>query len=253
MDIDIKYEDLLSGDYISLEGIGLIRSPLLEEMRPTSGIGWDTYYRFLYFMRISTSQYLKLINKENTSVGLYKEIVSNELVRELFEKAFSFFMYETVIFSIEANSFLCLREKPNDGDNTKSYYVHGVITEDNFDDIRAAILIMNYIPISKTDIKTKHSSKESEDAWNKIQAFLDENSKSDEVDENMTIGNLLSKLCAIHPSINFLNVFKLTVFQFYDTFFQTSYMRSISFNEQIVSNHGSNDFKYSDWIKPIES
>lgn len=252
LDRKFEYEDLLSGDYIIIDGVGLVRSPRLEEMRPTSGIGWSTYNEYIYFMRITLNQFLKIIDKKESTSDLYNEIVSNEFARELFERAFSFFMFETVIFSSETNSFICFRQK-TDEDGNQDYYAVGSITADNFDDIRAAILVMNYIPLSKTDIKTKHSSKESEDAWNKMQAFLEENSKTNEQDENMTVGNLLSKLCAIHPSINYLNVYKLTVFQFYDTFFQTSYMRSIQFSERIVSNHGSNDFKYSDWIKSIES
>ena len=65
------------------------------------------------------------------------------------------------------------------------------------------------------------------------------------------LANIISKLCAVHPSYNLLNIYDLTVFQLYDAFFQYGYMRSTSLSEQIFSNHGGNSFKFENWLKPI--
>ena len=65
------------------------------------------------------------------------------------------------------------------------------------------------------------------------------------------LGNIISKICAIHPSYNLLNIYGLTVFQLYDSFFQLGYMRSTDLSEKIFSNHGGDSFKFENWLQPI--
>ena len=252
MDCKIQYEDLLSGDYIPIRGVGHIRSPKLKEMAPTSGIGWGNYSLYIYLLRSGKEQLKEsLLKGLQVDGSIYDIITENSDLRRLYEEAFSFFMLETVVYRSEENLFVAMTkvEDPED-----SWKITGIITEQNFDDVRAMILALNYVTISKTDVKTTHSSDASKEAWDKVQEYLNKQIESVKEDEDpMNLGNMMSKLCAIHPSINYTNLFELTVFQFYDTFFQTCYMRSIRFSESVVSNHGSKDFKYEDWLNPIKN
>lgn len=249
MDLNISYEDLLSGDCIYANGIGHVRSPKLKEMWPSSGIGWDRYNYYIFFLKIGENQ-LSLLDgidrKENET--LFECMVRHAELRELYLEAFSFFIAENVIFDDRGNRFLVYRQ--ND-ENSQPQLV-GIISTDNFDYVRAVILLLNYIPLDQTDIQTTYESKAAEEAWKNMQRYLDQQEPTKK-DESMNIGNILSKLCAIHPSINYLNVFELTVFQFYDAFFQCCYMHSVSFTEAIVSNHGSKEFKYESWLKPVRN
>lgn len=256
VDLKIQYEDLLSGDPISVKGVGHIRSPKLKEMSPSSGIGWDGYSIYIYFLKAGCEQLKKDILKNDAIDGSIYEIVTQNCdLRTLYEKAFSFFMLETVAYEETNNVFVSIASVPDEesDDGVKNIPI-GLISESNFDDVRAMILTMNYITLSQTDVKTTHSSEASKAAWDEVQNYLNKQVESTPKDDGpMTLGNMMSKLCAIHPSINYTNIFDLTVFQFYDTFFQTCYMRSISFSEAVVSNHGSKDFKYEDWLNPIKN
>lgn len=256
VDLKIRYEDLLSGDPISVKGVGHIRSPKLKEMSPAGMIGWDGYNVFIYFLKAGREQLKKdILKTDNVDDSIYKIVTQNCDLRTLYEKAFSFFMLETVVYEETNNVFVSIASVQDDksDDGVKNIPI-GLISESNFDDVRAMILTMNYITLSQTDVKTTHSSEASKAAWDKVQDYLNQQIESTPIDNDpMTFGNMMSKLCAIHPSINYTNIFDLTVFQFYDTFFQTCYMRSISFSESVVSNHGSKDFKYEDWLNPIKN
>lgn len=244
----VLYEDLLSGDSIPMVAIGHIRSPRLSEMRPTSGIGWARYNSYITVLKMSKQQILLLASDANPESEVFDIVIGNESLRGLFHEALEFFMDETIEYD-EAYHLFAVCDKPI---NDEEKNVVGIITSGNFDSVRNLILTANYVPTSSADVGVIHNSKASEDLWNKAQEYL-ANQGGQQESEVCTVGNMLSKLCAIHPSLNFTNVNDLTVFQFYDTFFQICYMRSKDFEEQIVSNHGSKEFRFDDWMKPVKN
>lgn len=249
----ICYEDLQSGDAIPLYGVGHVRSPKLREMRPTEGCGWGLYSTYIYYLKISTASLIQNLKIQSPpeSAGVFDYVVYLPTLHELYEEAFNFFITEQVIFDETHGCFVVI-EGPSDVNGEPK--LAGMITGENFDKVRAAILLLNYISLEQADVGVRHSSKSSEDAWNRAQKFLAEQQPTEQQDDKtMALGNLISKLCALHPSINYLNVYDLTVFQFYDTFFQSSYLRSISFSEAVVSNHGSKEFDYSNWLNPLKN
>lgn len=245
----IRYEDLLSGDSIFVSGVGHVHSPKLKEMKPTKGIGWERYNYYVFFMKMDEAQIDQFPTiKRSPGESLFQCILNNEPLRELYSEAFSFFLDEYAVYEERISGFVVV-QKEKDSESLK---LVGTIVEDNFDHVRATILTLNYIPLSETNLQTKHSSEASEILWELAQQMVETKAKAP-ADEKLTIGNILSKLCVIHPSLNYLNVFELTVFQFYDTFFQCCYIRQTEFSEAIVSNHGSKDFKYENWLNPVEN
>lgn len=247
LEAKIRYEDLLSGDVIPVTGVGHVRSPKLKEMAPTSGIGWSAYNLYLTFLKAGKELISKALKKEVESDDqIFNEIIQDESLRELYEKAFSFFICENVQYNDEFKCYLVIREE--DGEKP---HLEGLIDAERFDYARSAILLANYVSLDKTSVSIKHSSAAAKAAWERAQAFLSEQESKE--DEAMSFGNMLSKVCTIHPSLNYLNVFELTMFQFYDTFFQCCYMRSTEFSESIVAQHGSKDFQYTDWMNPVKN
>ena len=132
-------------------------------------------------------------------------------------------------------------------------HITGEICRENFEDVRSMMLQLNFIGLDQEDEHVTHTSDHSKELWERAQSFLKKQAEAKEKEDKPEyhIGNIVSKLCSVHPSYNFLNVWKLTVFQLYDAFFQCSYMRSSDLNEAIFSNHGGDKFSFESWLKPI--
>ena len=248
---ELSYADMLSGDYVPMTGVGHFRSPQLKEMMPTCGIGWQTYNLHIYLLKASASDIAEFFGIAEENQTLFHIVVNNESIRELYRMALGFFMLETVVFSEDHGCFIVVSATPNE-DGETSLSIVGSIDEDNFDDVREVILRMNYISLKRSDVNTKFSSAAAEEAWKKIQEYQRKTVRSEDDDTTNTIGNYMSKLCAIHPTYNMLNIQELTIFQFYDAFFQSAYLKSIAFSEAIVSNHGSDSFNFNDWMNPVQ-
>lgn len=244
----IPYEDLLTPDTWPIHGVGHIRSPQLKEMWPSHGIGWAGYSLFIYVLRSNVTELSKIVADLNQGENIYEVVTSSDGLCKLYVGALSFFMKEEVLYHKEQKVFMTY-EKPNDSKDIK---LIGVINSENFDNVRAAILIMNYISPTKANVDVQFSSEKAKAIWEKAQKYLTAQGDK-ESDPKMAIGNIISKLCVIHPTYNLFNIYDLTVFQLYDQFFQTCYMRSIEFSEAFVSNHGSKEFKFNDWLNPVQN
>lgn len=238
----------MSGDCVPVARVGHVRSPRLKEMFPSSGIGWTKYSLYIYMMKANADQVSKLAGTQEYYDSVYRAILSSEMVKELFAEALSFFMAEHIMFDQSHQIFLTY----TDADTDSGVALAGIINEENFDEVRAAVLLLNYISPAKANVDVQFSSERAKELWERAQKYLAQQEPK-ESDPAMAMGNIISKLCVIHPSYNYLNVYDLTVFQLYDAFFQLCYMRSVAFSEAVVSNHGSKEFKFSDWMNPVKN
>ena len=129
----------------------------------------------------------------------------------------------------------------------------GEINRNNFEEVRRLMLQLNFVGLDKDDTPAAHSTDKAKELWEKTQGFLKNQaeSASHEDKPEYHLSNIISKICVMHPSYNLLNVYGLTVFQLYDSFFQLGYMRSNDLSERIFSIHGSDKFNFEDWLKPI--
>jgi hypothetical protein len=251
---------MLSGEPLLLQGVGHIKSPILRDICPYSGIGYKKYNLYLSFLSWEKERLLKYdqlmqyrgaskLNREQFRVFDIATLLKQ--TRELCRGALSFFIVENIVWD-EANRRFAIYV--NDEENEDRQIVIGEINRENFDDVRRIILQSNFIGLDKDNSPLKHSSEKSKELWEKAQKYLEEQAKSSNEKEEKSeyhIGNIISKLCAAHPSYNLLNIFNLTIFQLYDSFFQFGYLRSSDLNEKIFSNHGGDNFKFEDWLKPI--
>lgn len=254
------YFDMLSGDPLPLNGVGHIKSPSLRDIGSAYGIGYRNYNIYLNFLswekerlleydRIMQYKGAEKLNREQFEFFDIATLLKQ--TRELYRGVLSFFIVEDVIWDDTHRRFMiCV----NDTEEPDRKVLVGEINRDNFDTVRTAILQANFIGLDKDAEPVKHSSERSKELWEQAQKYLEEQAKSDKDSKDKPeyhISNIVSKLCAAHPSYNLLNVFDLTVFQLYDSFFQIGYLRSSDLNEQIFSNHGGDKFKFEDWLKPI--
>lgn len=251
----LDYFDMLSGDPIFVEGVGHVRSPKLREICP-SGIGYRLYHTLLSFLSWNKEQLLEYdkmrqvrgVGKlENPKLEFFDAATLIEATRAFCYEALSFFVVEKLHWDDTGRRFVTIDTV--DGETT----VIGEISRKNFEDVKQVILQLNFIGLDKETAPVKHSSETSKALWDRVQKHLKEQSekRASESKPEYRISNIISKLCAVHPSYNLLNVFDLTVFQMYDAFFQVGYMRSADLSERVFSNHGGDKFKFEDWLKPI--
>ena len=253
------YFDMLSGEPILFHGVGHIKSPILRDICPYSGIGYPKYNLYLSFLSWDKERLLKYdklmqyrgaskLDREQFNVFDIATLLRQ--TRELCRGVLSFFIVEDIVWDEKNRRFaICVNNEEKD-----EQIVVGTINRDNFDEVRRVILQSNFIGLDKDEAPIRHSSEKSKELWEQAQRYLKEQAKSDDAKEERPeyhIGNIISKMCAAHPSYNLLNIFNLTIFQLYDSFFQFGYLRSSNLNERIFSNHGGDKFKFEDWLKPI--
>ena len=251
-----EYFDMLSGDPIPVEGIGTMRSPKLRDLCPSSGVGYKVYNLYLNFLSWDKEQLLKYddimhfrgSNKlHHNALNMFDVVTLLKQTRELCRAALSFFILEKMVWDETQRRFIVFNE--SDG-VTK---IIGEINRDNFEEVRQMMLQMNYIGLDKSKNPATFSDEQSKKYWDRVQKHLKEQAeKRVQKDKpEYHLSNIISKLCASHPSYNILNIYELTVFQLYDAFFQFGYIRSSNLNERIFTNHGGKQFKFEDWLKPI--
>ena len=248
------YFDMLSGEPIYLQGVGHLRSPLLHELRPTSGIGYRAYNLYLNLLSWDKEHLLKYdqlmqyrgASKLNRDVlNVFDVVTLLSQTRELCRGVLSFFMVEDLVWDEKERCYFAV--------NPESQELVGKITRENFEEVRRTMLQFNFVGLDKDDAPIVHTTDKAKELWEEAQGFLKEQAET-EVKEDKPeyhLSNIISKICALHPSYNLLNIYGLTIFQLYDTFFQLGYMRSTELSERIFSNHGGDKFHFEDWIKPI--
>ena len=252
-----EYFDALSGDPIFIHGVGHCRSPYLKELCPSGGVGYSRYNLYLGFLSWDKDKLIqstklagiRITKKLATSdkLNVYDVATLLPQMREFYREILSFFMLEDVEWDDTGRRFVTYAAKED-----KKYAV-GEINRENFEEVRLTLLQLNFVGIDKDDGQVKHTNARSKELWEKAQKFLKEQAAAEEHRDKPEyhIGNIISKLCSAHPTYNLLNIWRLTVFQLYDAFFQFGYMRSADLNEEIFSNHGGEKFNFEDWLKPI--
>lgn len=249
----LDYADLISGDSIYIDGVGHFHSPKLYEIYPTKGIGnynYKLYISLLAWNKDKLIDYAKQIGvgglrafegKDNLT---YFDIITLiPTTRSMFEKAIDFFLDEKIEWDASKRAFIVYNQEGTP---------IGSISRLNYELVSNIILQLNYINLEEDKAPPKFTSDDAKKLWERAQEYLKKQSqKKTEENPDYKLGNIISKLCCVHNSYNLLNIYNLTIFQLYDQFFQTSYLRGINLNDRIYSNHGSESYKFEDWLKPI--
>lgn len=246
----LQYEDLLSGEPVFVKGLGHLRSPFLRELKPTSGIGIWTYHFYLQLLLWDRSEYVHFLKltgcrgirliEHNKKLETFDVVTLIDTTRKLLREAMAFFILENISWEERLHRFVCSSKETSE--------ITGYIDRKNFEEVREAILQMNYVNAGALSKNIKHSSKRSRELWEQAQKYLQKEVKTD---KTLSLGNVISKLCAASNGYNLLNIFDLTVYQLYDQFFQISYLKTITLNERVFSNHGGKEFKIDAWLEPI--
>ena len=213
--------------------VGLIRKPTLEECvtYPMSFEKFNAYESMLlltpelFFTEIAKGKIKEiwdsLSEEKQKEITLYDLVtIFPEVARE-YAEIFNFFFLDNVIF--DKGVFLVVRsEKPLDEENIADEDIVGIIDKDEFQ--KVIFIIQRICCIGKEEEPVENLKFKNEFQRNLYMQYLadkeaeaKEHKKSNH-DNKMVLPNIISAVANKHPSLNYTNIWKLTIFQLFDTF-----------------------------------
>lgn len=125
----------------------------------------------------------------------------------------------------------------------------GEITDQNFDDLRRAILQRNYIT-PPDESKAKRRSKKMIQFDKRLEQGRKKSKRYKQERKAMQLGNLVSKISK-YTNLNISDAFNLTVYQLYDQFFEVSTQIQLQAATMRWCIWGKDKFDFSQWFKAI--
>lgn len=231
----LSYDEIISPFPLKLVGVGNVRSPKLSDIWKIT-ISTYTYY----ILVISSDEDFISSLTENgfdLSNGYYNLLINDYNLSIMLEKILDFFVVEKVKFSKNDKKFYTY-------DNSNK--VIGEINNSNFDELCDLICQLNNVDKDKFD-ESKIKNKKALEIYRKIQ----NRKKSSKPSRDLTISNIVSAVSAKHPSLNFINIWDLTINQLWDTFNRLMNNVVYDITAKSVATWGDKDDKFdiSSWYK----
>lgn len=236
---------------------GTLRKPTLADIAEITFDKYD-YYRFLLKMtpevfysnnsKVELKEYWDSLTKEEKdNLTLMDVIDSNEDLQSIYQEIFEFFFLEFVTYNDGLFIFF-KREFENIEELTEEDF-RGVISKETLPQVLNIIQQICCIsdPVDEEEPKFKN------DIARKLYEKMQKSKKESKgkIDINLTIPNIISSISSRHPSLNYTNIWNLTVFQLYDTFsrIQTNSMFDIDCTRVSVWGDEKKTFNFALWYK----
>ena len=216
-----------------------------------------SYYEFFVKMTPKTfytelrgddgKQYWNSLTKEQQDkITLYDLIEQDEKLRNTYVDILNFFFIETVIF--QEGYFILLNQGVEFSDVLKTSDIRGAMSREIF--LQVLDLIQQICCICGENENLDEMKFKNNLAKQLMEKILKEKKKN-KLDKNMTIPNIISALSNKHPSLNFTNIWSLTIFQLLDSFNRTQANSVFEIDSTRVSVWGDEKktFDVSLWYK----
>lgn len=222
--------DLLDKEPIVIDGVGTLKPPTLREIKKLG----DLYNLYVVLLLIHPKDYIKTFNLSNVyldinteSLTIFDLIEENEDVARQYLSLFSFFFIEEVVFN-KIFKYFILRNRDS---------IVGYIDKNNFEDIRNCIAQLNYLKTEEELKQPKFKGKKARQIAETIAKAKERSKKDNQNILELTLAQKISKYCADNKNgINLLNVFDMTVYQFYNQFIQHNYIKQCDLQNAIYAN-----------------
>ena len=257
----LDYGSIISPYPIELS-IGAIRKPTLAEIADPQKIGFQQFGLYQSLLVLTPQEYYKNLNDEHSyyfsfsddekqQLTMFDAIARDANLRNLYVSLFNLFFVEQVIYA--ENVFVLLNQNTQINNNTNDS-IRGVIAKDNFNDV---INVIKQICGMQADEdvfshdlpKKKFKTKKAKRLYEKI--MMANTTKKHAGSINLSLPNIISAVCGCHPSINYTNVYHLTVYQLFDTFerMKTNSMFELFRTKVSVWGNEKNWFDSELWYK----
>lgn len=215
---EISYFDLIMGSPVNIPGACTVLPPTLEKLTKDKGTGLKRYGEFINLLSLTTTECIETFKLQENVQKMSDEqrsLYSNFVIlclypqlRELLEKALSFFISETIVF--DENRFLFVV-----CDDSKT--ATGVITRENYDAVRFVILRLCGIKTSDPT-PMKFANEHAKELYELAEQGRKKLAKGKDQDGSSDIDNIASVISIFSQNYNLLNIKGLTVCQLYDQF-----------------------------------
>ena len=205
--------------------IGTLRKPTLRDI---SNITFDKFNFFEVFTKMTPQTYYekivedselwsKLSDNQKENITIYQMLLKDKRLRDIYLELLNFFIVEDVIF--EDDFFIILKEGYTFDEPLTNENVCGVIQESTFPQIMELIqqVCCIYDKADKTE-NLKFKNNLARKLYEKMLKGQQESKKKSKGDLNLSIPNIISSVANKHPSINYVNIWELTIFQLLDCF-----------------------------------
>lgn len=244
----LNYFDLLSPNPIQVPNAGGILSPTL---RSISSVGYNTYQHYLSVILTHPAfcgttdggeDTFFLLSEQEKTNRIFEMLTANESSAALLQTALNFFVAGTVAYTDEYRGFLV-----KNGNR-----MIGLITKENYPQICDVIRQRNCIASDPKEDLSKVKSRKAMEIIKKLQIGRAGKAKHTKPDSNMEIGNIISAVANKSPSLNPLNIWDLTVYQLWDSFFRLSNNSVYDIQSLSAAVWGDKDhhFDATLWFKP---
>lgn len=225
--------------------VGTLKKPKLIEI---SELGFDKLSVFESFSKMTPETYFTKFKEEDGKVywesltdnqreqtTLFHLITTDESLQELYTDMLNFFFVEPVVF--EKDAFIIFKNGTDFNTEMSINDIQGVIYENMFSQILILIQQICCIYEEETAIdELKFKNKTARKLYEKmIKAQKQEKKKSD---VNLTLPNIISAVSNIHPSINPINIWDMTIFQLIDSFDRLQANKMYDIDQRRVSVWG---------------
>lgn len=266
----LDYYTLLSPTPVFLTHVGHIKSPTLLEI---SNITYRVYNTYINILLMTIDKYYEMINENSSYFDKYneeeKDIILNiknkydssteEEKSELsffnifiYDKNFchimqqllNFFFVEDVVYDPTRSVFLIQNGAVDNNGNT---LITGIINNDKYDTVVDVILQLTKTERSITEDKT--AKVKNKIAERLLQKMKNANQKKKKIeDKKYELPNLISALATHSSSLNIINIWNLTIYQFYDQLSRQRLDDTYSSSIRSVSVWGDKDNKFDDTL-----
>lgn len=255
----LDYATLISPYSFSIKKIGNIKSPTLKEIWNPE-ITYQKYNIYLSFLSVDIKTYCNQIDvsksgwyqslseEDKLNINMFDLINFDENLQNIFSEIFSFFFEENVIWDNENKLFITFVDYDENG----QIIPIGTIYKDIFWELCDVILQRCGINRSDTNIDiSKVKNKRALKILNKIKKAKEKLSKTTQNMDEIELPNLISSIAVKSNSLNFINIWNLTVYQLYEQFKKEQTNVYFDIQKMSVAAYGNkeNTFKGNEWYK----
>lgn len=221
----LDYGTQLSFDPISLS-IGTLKKPKLKDISSITFDKFEVYEIWLkmtpekFYTKIKGKEGIKywdsLKKEEKTSITLYDIVVNDEKLPSVYLEILGFFFSEPVIYR---SGYFVLLKCDIESEELSKENIRGVINKELFPQV---LYVIQQICCVDDKEGMPGDGEFKNNLAKELFAKMLKNTKKEHAekksDKNYTIPNIISAVSSMHPSINFVNVWELTIFQLLDCF-----------------------------------
>ena len=249
----LDYFDLISPLPLDIVSVGRIKSPKLIEV---ADLSYYVYAQYVSYLRMKADDYIDTFKKEE-DLELYTKfdlILYDPEFRNIINKALNFFLIEEFEWYEEYESFLSTKKIEKE-DGQIELIATGIINSKNYDDILDIILQRVHITPDKNDVSDirKIKGKNARRIYQKIHQGRKKLRAASGSSSDLTLPNIISSVAAKSGSLNWTNIWDITIYQLFDAFERLQIIDQYDIASTQVAVWGDKEkkFKFSAWNSSI--